>query len=216
MYDAVGAWFAEKGDLKCAAAAFEHALRLEPHLAEAHFDLGLVRQSQQQPEAAISQFRLALQYDPGLLQAHCAVGSSLSDPTEAQAEFGKALAVNPQLVCALDGTAQVLVKEKRYEAAIDYWRQALRIQPDAPDLQLALATATYKSAKTRQANGQPPLDGAGAADAIQQLTDLLKNHPDITAAHFTLGNIYANERRNREAADEYLEVTRRVRPIRPR
>jgi tetratricopeptide (TPR) repeat protein len=209
VYDAVGAWFAEKGDLKCAVAAFKQALQLEPRLAEAHFDLGLVRQSQQQPAAAIGEFRLALQYDPALLLAHCALGSSLGDPTEAEAEFRKALAVNPQLVCALDGMAQVLVKERRYDAAMDYWRQALRIQPDAPDLQIALATATYKSAKARQADGLPALDGAGVADAIRLLTDLLKSHPGITAAYFTLGNIYANERRDREAADEYQEVTRR-------
>ena len=209
VYDAVGVWFAGKGDLKCAVAAFKQALRLEPRLAEAHFDLGLVRQSQQQPEAAISEFRLALRYDPTLLQAHCALGSSLGDSTEAAAEFRKALAVNPQLVCALDGIAQVLAKERRYDAAIHYWRQALGIQPDAPDLQIALATATYKSAKARQADGLPALDGAGVADAIKLLTDLLKSHPDITAAYFTLGNIYANERRDREAADEYQQVTRR-------
>jgi tetratricopeptide (TPR) repeat protein len=209
VFDAVGVWFAQEGDLKCSVAAFKQALRLEPRLAEAHFDLGLVRQSQQQLADAISEFRLALQYDPALLQAHCALGSSLGDPTEAEAEFRKALAVNPQLVCALDGIAQVLVKERRYDAAMDYWRQALRIQPDAPDLQIALATATYKSAKARQANGLPALDGAGVADAIRLLTDLLKSHPDITAGYFTLGNIYANERRDREAADEYQEVTRR-------
>jgi tetratricopeptide (TPR) repeat protein len=184
-------------------------LRLDPRLAEAHFDLGLVRQSLEQPEAAISEFRLALEYDPALLEAHCALGSSLSDSTEAEAEFRIALAANPQLVCALDGMAQALVKEKRYDAAMDYWRQALRIQPDAPDLQLALATATYKSAKARQADGLPDLDGAGVVDAIRILTDLLKSHPDLTAAYFTLGNIYANEHRNREAADEYQEVTRR-------
>jgi len=209
VYDVVGAWFAERGDLKCAVAAFKQALRLEPRLAEAHFDLGLVRQSQQQPAAAISEFRLALQYDPALLLAHCALGSSLGDPTGAETEFRKALAVNPQLVCALDGMAQVLVKERRYDAAMDYWRQALRIQPDAPDLQIALATATYKSTKARQTDGLPALDGAGVADAIRLLTDLLKSHPDITAAYFTLGNIYANEHRNREAADEYQEVIRR-------
>ena len=209
VFDAEGAWFAEKGDLNCAVAAFKQALRLEPRLAEAHFDLGLVRQSQQQPAAAISEFRLALQYDPQLLQAHCALGSSLGDATEAEAEFSKALAADPQLVCALDGMAQVLVKERRYDAAIDEWRQALRIQPDAPDLQLALATATYESAKAKQADGLPALDGAGVADAIRILTDLLKSHPDMTAAYFTLGNIYANERRDREAADEYQEVTRR-------
>ena len=209
VYDAVGAWFAEKGDLNCAVAAFKQALRLEPKSAEAHFDLGLVRQSQEKPAEAINEFRLALQYDPKLLQARCALGSALIDPAEAEPEFSKALAVNPQLVCALDGMAQVLVKQGRYAAAMDSWRQALRIQPDAPDLQLALATATYKAAKARQANGLPALDGAGVADAIRLVTDLLKSHPDMTSGYFTLGNIYANERRDREAADQYKEVTRR-------
>jgi tetratricopeptide (TPR) repeat protein len=209
VYDAVGTWFAEKGDLKCAVAAFKQALRLEPRSAEAHFDLGLIRQSQQQPAAAISEFRLALQYDPRLLQAHCALGSLLGDPTEAEAEFRRALAADPQLVCALDGIAQVLVKERRFDSAIDYWRQALRIQPDAPDLQLALATATYKAAKARETNGLPAIDGGGVADVIRILTDLIKSHPDVTAAYFTLGNIYMNEHRNREAADQYQEVTRR-------
>jgi tetratricopeptide (TPR) repeat protein len=209
VYDAIGVWFAEKGNLKCAVASFKQALRLEPNLAEAHFDLGLVQQSQQQSLAAISEFRLALQYDPALLQAHCALGSSLSDPAEAEAEFRKALSQSPQLVCALDGMAQVLVKERRYDAAVNYWRQALSIQTDAPDLQVALATAIYKGAKDRETNGLPVVGGAGVADAVRLLTDLLRTHPDMTAAYFTLGNIYANEHRNREAADEYQEVTRR-------
>jgi tetratricopeptide (TPR) repeat protein len=209
VYDAEGVWFAQQGDMNCAVAAFQQAVRLEPHLAEAHFDLGLARQSQQRAEAAINEFRVALRYDPSLLQAHCAVGSLLSDPASAEAEFNKALAANPRLVCALDGMAQVLVKERRYEAAMDDWRQAVRIQPDAPDLQLSLATDTYKVAKDRQANGLPALDGAGVADAIRMLTDLIKSHPEMTSAYFTLGNIYANERRDREAADEYQQVTRR-------
>jgi len=210
VYDAIGVWFAQKGNLKCSIAAFDQALRLEPRSAEAHFDLGLVRQSQQQTAAAIKEFRLALQYDPGLLQARCALGSALSDPASAEGEFRKALQANPQLVCALDGLAQVLAHDSRYDPAMEYWRQAVRIQPDAPDLQLALATATYKVAKARQAEGLPSVNGSTVADAIRLLTDLLRSHPDVTAAYFTLGNIYANERRDREAADEYKEVIRRT------
>ena len=152
------------------------------------------------------EFQLALQYDPALLQARCALGSVLSDPAAAQAEFRKALAVNPQLVCALDGLAQVLLNGGRYDAALDYWLQAVRLQPDAPDLRLSLATATYKVAKARQADGLPPVDGSTVTDAIGLLTTLLSKHPGMTVAHFTLGNVYANEQRFREAADEYRVV----------
>ncbi len=192
--------------MKCSVAAFEEALRLEPRSAEAHFDLGLVRQSLQQNDAAMREFQLALQYDPTLLQARCALGSVLPDPADAEAEFRKALAANPRLVCALDGLAQVLLSRGRYDAALDYWRQAVRLQPDAPDLQLALATATYKVAKARQGDGLALLDGSTVADAIRLLTELLGKHPGMTAAHFTLGSIYANEQRFREAADEYRVV----------
>ena len=209
FYDAVGARFAESGDLKCAAAAFEQALRLDPRSAEAHFDLGLVRQRQEKPADAMNEFRLALQHDPGLLQARCALGSVLEDSVEAETEFRKALEMNPKAVCALDGLAQVLLNQRRYDASLTYWREALRIQPKAADLQLSLATGTYQAAKASEAAGLAPADGATVADAIRLFTELLKSHPDLTAAHFTLGNIYAKEQRYREAADEYQEVTRR-------
>jgi tetratricopeptide (TPR) repeat protein len=208
VYDAIGAWFAQKGDFSCSVAAFHQALRLDPRSAEAHFDLGLVHQQQEQNEAAIKEFQLALQYDPGLLQARCALGSVLPKAADAEAEFRKALAANPKLVCALDGLAQVLLNGGRYDAALDYWRQAVRIQPDAPDLQLALATATYKAAKARQDDGLPPVEGSAITDAIHLFTDLLSKHPAMTSAHFTLGNIYANEHRFRESADEYGAVVR--------
>ena len=35
VYDAIGAWFAEKGNLNCAIAAFQSAVRVEPASAEA-------------------------------------------------------------------------------------------------------------------------------------------------------------------------------------
>jgi tetratricopeptide (TPR) repeat protein len=206
VQDAVGVWFAQKGDLKCAVAAFNVALRLDPHSAEAHFDLGLARQRLSQNREAVREFQLALQDNPSLLEARCALGSALSDPAAAEAEFRKALAANPQLVCALDGLAQVLLDGGRYDAALDYWQQALRVQPDAPDLQLAVATATYKVAKARQGDGLPPVEGSTIADAIRLFTNLLAAHPGMTAAHFTLGNVYANEQRFREAADEYRSV----------
>jgi tetratricopeptide (TPR) repeat protein len=205
-YEATGAWFAQKGNLDCSAAAFEQALRLRPRSARLHFDLGLIRQQQEKPVAAVKELKLALQYDPGLLQARCALGSALSDPVDAKAEFRKALAKNPHLVCALNGIAQILAEGKDYDAAARYWRQTVQVEPNAPDLQLSLATAIYKAAKERQANGLPPATGSRVADAIQLLTELLNKHPRFTDAHFTLGNMYANQKAYRKAANEYRVV----------
>lgn len=208
VYDAIGVWFAQRNDLTCSVAAFEQALKLDPQSAEAHFDLGLARQTQDRNDAAIREFQLALQYNPGLLPARCALGSALSDPAAAEAEFRMAIAADARLVCALDGLGHVLLDNGHYDAALDYWRQAVRIEPEAVDLQLALATATYKAAKARQDDGAPAVEEASVADAIHLFTELLAKHPEMTDAHFTLGNIYANEKRFREAADQYAVVVR--------
>lgn len=204
--DAVGVWFAQRGKLDCSVAAFQEAIRLQPDSAEAHFDLGLARERQGEEAAAAGEFRLALRYDPELLPARCALGSAISDPAEATREFQKALDANPQLVCALDGLAQVLAGQGQYDAAAHDWRKALRVQPNAPDLELSLATAVYKSAVARETAGQPPVAGATVQDAVQILTNLLRRHPGLTAAHFTLGSIYANEKQFRRAAAEYGAV----------
>jgi tetratricopeptide (TPR) repeat protein len=210
VYDAAGAWFAGRGRSDCASAAFEEAIRLDPQSAEAHFDLGLLRQRQGKLEAAAKEFRLALRTDPSLVRARLALGSVLmdSDNAAAETEFRKALEADPRSVYALDRLAQVLLQQKRYDAALNCWKEALRLQPDSGDLRLAYATGVYQSAKAKAAAGLPIRDGEDVPDAIRTLSELVKAHPDMTGAHFTLGNMYANEARYREAADEYKEVMR--------
>ncbi len=79
VYDAVGAWFGEHGDLKCAVAAFEEAIRIEPHSAEAHYDLGAADVGLNRLQAAAAEFRLALKAMPDMLPAHNSLGAVLLD-----------------------------------------------------------------------------------------------------------------------------------------
>ena len=211
VYDAAGAWFAGHGDLKCAVAAFEEAVRLEPGSAEAHYDLGVGRARMNQLQAAASEFRLALKANPGMVQAHDSLGSALSDlgkAAEAEAEFRSALATDPKSVPALDHLAQILAAQRRYDAAIRYWNEALKLEPDAPEMLLSLGGATYEDAVAKEAAGIAGAKMAGTKEAIRILLELTRQHPDLKAAHFTLGNIYANENRFREAADEYAQAAR--------
>src|ERR1017187_8057532 len=197
VYDAVGAWFAEQGNLKCAVAAFEEAVRLEPHSAEAHYDLGVALVRVKQLPAAAAEFRLTLRYKPDMTLAHNSLGSVLIDmekPAEAAAEFREALKWDPNSVFALDHLAQQLASERRYAAAIRYWKQALALQPNSPEIVLSMGIAVYQS-------GDPN-------ESIRILAALVKTHPDMQLAHFTLGNVSAREGRFREAADEYTEVVR--------
>jgi tetratricopeptide (TPR) repeat protein len=197
--------------MKCAVAAFEEAVRLEPGSAEAHYDLGVARLRQDQLQAAADEFRLALKANPSMAPAHNSLGSALSDlgkTAEAEAEFRAALAVDPKSVPTLDHLAQNLASQRRYEAAIRYWNVALELQPGDPDMLLSLGATTYENAAAKEAAGVAGAKAAGTKEAIRILLELTRLHTDMRAAHFTLGNIYANEARFREAADEYAQAAR--------
>ena len=211
VYDAVGAWFADSGDMKCALLAFKEAVRLEPGSVEAHFDLGVAYLRLNEFPAAAGEFRTVLKANPGMVLARVSLGSALSDmgkPAEAEAEFREALKTEPKSVPALDHLAQLLASQRRYDAAIRYWNQALALQPGAPDLLLSLAATIYEGAGAKEAAGVLGARTNGTKEAIRILTELTRRNPDMKAAHFTLGNIFASEARFREAADEYAQVAR--------
>jgi tetratricopeptide (TPR) repeat protein len=153
VFDAVGAWFAQSGNLACAVAAFQEAIRLEPHSAEAHFDLGVARvRLHELPEAA-GEFRLALENRPGFIEAHNSLGAVLLDMgrnEEAKAEFQKSLDLDPKSVFALDHLAQALEAGHHYAAAISYWKRAISIRPDSEELLLSLGIATYENGDAKE------------------------------------------------------------------
>lgn len=65
------------GEHQNAARAFEQALAIDPHNAEAHFRLGLAARDQQQLERAASAYRRAIELRPGYIEAHNNLGSVL-------------------------------------------------------------------------------------------------------------------------------------------
>ncbi len=209
VWDATGAWFAAQGNLKCGVSAFEEAVRIEPGSAEAHYDLGVAHVRLNQFPAAAEQFRLALKNKPDMAVAHTSLGLVLEDlgkGSEAEAEFREALRLDPKSAAALHHLAQSLAAQRRFDSAIRYWNEALAIEPESPEILLSLGATTYQDAAVKEAEGVIGAKDAGTKEAIRTLQELIRQHPDMKAAHFTLGNIYANEARFREAADEYTEV----------
>jgi tetratricopeptide (TPR) repeat protein len=196
-YGEIGAWFAQQGDLKCALSSFEAAVQIEPHSAQAHYNLGVARIRSQALPAAAAEFRLALQYKPGMTVAHNALGSvlmTMGKAVEAEAEFREALKMDPNSVIALDQLAQRLVSERRYETAARYWKRALTLQPDSPAMRLSMGVATYQ-------RGDPN-------ESIRILAELVKAYPDMKSAHLSLADVYLHESLFREAAHEYAEAVR--------
>jgi tetratricopeptide (TPR) repeat protein len=140
-YDEAGSWFAQTGNLKCALAAYEAAVQLDPHSAQAHYNLGVAHERARQPAAAAAELRLALKYKPGMTKAHNSLGfllMDMGDSTEAETEFRAALELDPKLVLALVGLGMVRANKGDAEGAEKLFRQAMENDPSYEQAHLNL------------------------------------------------------------------------------
>ena len=116
-YNALGAWFAQRGRTACAVPAFQSAIRLRPQAWDSHFNLALAWMDERRFGEAIAELRTANKLNPRSAPIHTALGSALfekGDPAGAEAELKTAIEINPRSVPALDRLAQVLAAGKRY------------------------------------------------------------------------------------------------------
>jgi tetratricopeptide (TPR) repeat protein len=190
-YDALGAYFGQRGQFACALTAFQSAIRLEPNSGEAHFNLGLALLASGDARRAAAELRIAARLEPKRPESHVALGNALSQLNQSEAainEFKLALQSNPKFVPALDGLTKQLIEQHRYSAAIAYLENA----PPAEELQLNLAIANSR-------NG----DMARATDILSLL---VKEHPKSAPAHSNLGIAYTEQDRYREAASEFQKA----------
>jgi len=190
-YDALGAYFGQRNQSKCALSAFESAVRLEPNSWEPHYNLGLALLESGKPERAASELRAAARLRPHMAQTHTALGTALSKSGQtdnAVGEFKLALQLDPTFVPAEDGLAQALIAQKKYVAAIDY----LKTLPPSEVLQMDLAIAYSRNGNRDQ--------------AIHILSELIKQNPSSAQAHTNLATVYVQQSRYREAAAEFQKA----------
>ncbi len=192
-YDALGAFFGERQQLSCAIAAFEAAVRQDPNLWEARFNLSLALLQKHDAARAARELRVAVRIKPDDPLGHIALGEALgelgqNDP--AIEEFKLALKSDPKSVPALDGLAKALIAQKRYSAALAY----LKDGPSDPALQDDLAVA-YSS------NGD-------VAEAVKLLAQLVQQNPASADRHARLGIAYTQESQFRQAVAEFQEALR--------
>ena len=188
VYDELGAYFGQQGQLSCAISAFRSALHLAPQSWEAHYDLAIALLQHDDAEQAQRELRAAAALKPGTPQIQLALGVALNQSNHFDAAidaFETVLKVNPKSIPALDGLSKALIAEKRYSAAI----YALKNAPPDEVLQLNLAIAYSKNGNI---NG-----------AVETLSTIVKDHPDYAQAHVNLAVIYVQQSRYGEAANEF-------------
>lgn len=123
-----------------AAARFEEVLKLEPDSAGAHNSLGLVLRKMRRYDASRAHLARAIAIKPDLAEAHLNMGALLIETGQSEAgiaEIRAGLRLNPDPAwhCYL---AALLTKQGREDEAIEHYEQALRIQPEQPEIRRRL------------------------------------------------------------------------------
>jgi tetratricopeptide (TPR) repeat protein len=140
------AWAQMPGRLKAAAAEYEEALRLQPDYAQAHYNLGNAwSQMPGRLKDAAAQYEEALRLQPDYAEAHNSLGLAWAQMPgrlkDAIAQFEEALRLQPDSAPGWHNLGVSWFHLGNLPAAAAAFRKELRLSPDDPAAQQALAAA---------------------------------------------------------------------------
>jgi Flp pilus assembly protein TadD len=124
-----------------ARAEYERATTLDPKMAEAYLNLGILL-SEKDPSAAVAALRKAVDLLPSQSRPRFLLGYALErsgDIPAATDAFEGALHLDPRDIETIVHLGNLYIGLKRYSDAEAKFRSALEIQPKSPQAQLGLA-----------------------------------------------------------------------------
>ncbi len=170
-----------------------------PRPARKAYEQGVKLQNDNQGEKALIQFNQAIGLYPEYFQAMTDRANLLMQQNklaEAEADFEGALRINGKYPPALRGLGYCQIQQKQFEAAVSNLERAFVLEPKVPLTLLLLGYANLSLGRYEPAK--------------QCLEEALKLGPDTAArAHVYLSEIFAHEKKFKEAADEirkYLKL----------
>ena len=138
----LGVVLAAKGDTDKAIWHYQEAIRITPHYAEAHNNLGVTLMSvnaKGNMDAALDHFQQAVSYNPFHADAHNNLGVVLhrlgvdrhqkKKIDEAVEQFNKVLKMDPGHALACRNLGKILYDRGEVRQAISYYRRALQSKP---------------------------------------------------------------------------------------
>jgi arylsulfatase A-like enzyme/Tfp pilus assembly protein PilF len=183
---------------------------------------------QEKLEEAVAAMRAVVAVDPGIIDAHTALGGwlrQLRRPAEAVAAYRRALEIQPESEAALSALADLYRAQGQPEAAIEGYRTALRLEPRQPNVWYQLATLYLDLGRERDARAtfqqalehNPAMGSAynslaalafdeGKLDEAERLVRRgLELEEDLRSSRFNLGRILEARGQLAEAEKLYRE-----------
>jgi tetratricopeptide (TPR) repeat protein len=216
-----------RGDLNAAGDGFSAAAKLAPAFAEAHFNLGLVREEQGRLEEAIASFEKALTLKPRLHGANLFLAVAhykLNHFDQALAAARKETEAYPKDASAWMWFGVIELAKDRPEEAATALDKAADLNPNEVDIlyhrgqaHLLVSNNSYaqmfkvdpKSWRVLQVLAQASSEADRPLDAITEYQDAIKLAPKQPGLHEELGTEYwkAGKLELAEAAlQEELEI----------
>ena len=204
-----GRYFYERrthDDLNRAYDYFQQAVKLDPNYARAWSALAwvLIARAENAEGASFEQgyrdgrmaAERALQLDPGLAEAHAAIGRIKRgydwDWAGADAAFQKALALEPQNSAVLLGASSLQASLGHIDDAVALNRRAVEIDPLSVVAHVSLGMHAYYAGHQDQ-----------AIDAFQKS---LAISPEGSEAHYLLGLVYLARSQPQQALAEFGKI----------
>ena len=166
----------DEGRFADARQRYEAAIRLAPHLARAHLNLGNIRMLMGDLEGAKDAYKEALALNPDYAAAHYNLGNAYARSGRGEtavAAYHKALALKPDFADAAVALGCVLEDLGQLDAAVAGYRRAVEINRDHAEAHSNLANVLK--------------DLGQFEDAKASYRRVLEIKPDFVDAHYNLG-----------------------------
>jgi tetratricopeptide (TPR) repeat protein len=206
LHNLLGGLEEESGHYVEAVENYQRAVEIESTNEQYYFDLGMEYLSHFTFGPALEVYRVGTQKFPdssrqylGLAFSHYAIREY---PAAADA-FTKALEIDPDSPAVVKAWNTVLsfLTPNDWEALLPRLSRLQAAHPQSADLDFCYGVAIFRS---EFAKGQK-----AAFERSQSLLEKsVKLRPDFPAAHLELGGLYAAQKQDQKAVDEYLEVIR--------
>jgi len=206
-----------RGDLNAAGDGFSAATKLAPAFAEAHFNLGLVREEQGRLREAIASFEKALTLKPRLHGANlflAVANYKLNHFDDALAATRKETEAYPKDAFAWMWLGVIELAKDRPEEAADALDKAAKLAPGNTDIlyhrgqaHLLVSKNSYaqmfkidsKSWRVHEVLGEIDSDAERYNDAIDEYLQAIKLAPTQPGLHEELGAVYRRAMKADEA-----------------
>jgi tetratricopeptide (TPR) repeat protein len=164
-----------------AIEAYQRAIALRPHYADAHVGLGDAKAAKGENEAAIAHYQKALSLDPLNARVHFALGKIYYTEKglyyEAVSAYKKAIELDQYFLEARMGLGDIYEEKGLYRDAIAEYRKVIEVDPKHAGAQYNLALA-YEKVEPREAivQWERYIDLAATVPTEKEWVDMARQH----------------------------------------